>query len=728
MTRDPLATRKHAVAADPGTAVPPKASQGFRGDVEGLRAIAVGLVLIYHAGVPAVTGGFIGVDIFFVISGFLITSLLIRELDRTGTVSLITFYARRAKRLLPATAVVLVVTAALVLTLVPRIRWSDIGGDIVASSVYLVNWRFASQSVDYLAEGSGASPVQHFWSLAVEEQFYLVWPALLLLVTLVARRRGRSIRPALWFGVLVVAVPSLLWSIQQTQASPESAFFVTTTRMWELAIGAAIAIGAPTLARIPRALAAALGWGGLAVVLVSAFLITAQSAWPGYLAAFPTLATGAVIIAGLVDGARGPAGILSVAPMRWVGGLSYSLYLWHWPLLIVATAVWGELSVVVGLVIVVFSVVPSLLTQKFVENPLRYSRTVSSLPKYALSVGANCSLIGVVAGLIVVLAMPASTQPTAAETPRESRGASALTVEDIEQPLLDSSQTVGSIDDLVAQESVGDDEVFPASAEGVVPDPLYATDDVPVLYDDGCQVEHAVSEVVVCTYGVEEPETTIALVGDSKAAQWLPALQSVAEEKDWGIITMTKSACGFHSGVVTTDGRNYQECAEWNEAVLEELETRAPDVVLTSQLRDTAALDADSEPSQEGMVEALQRSWERAADLGIPVIALTDTPQPGFEVYECVSENVEELSACTFDWAPTDTMSNAVLATAAEAVDVPIIDLNPLVCPQTPCWPVIGDVLVYRQGSHITATYAETTGPHLARALEQAIEQTEEER
>jgi peptidoglycan/LPS O-acetylase OafA/YrhL len=224
----------------------------FRPDVEGLRAIAVLLVLLYHAKLTGLSGGFVGVDVFFVISGFLITTQLLNELDRRGTVSLTGFYARRAKRLLPAAAVVLVATMVMTLTLMPRHRWDSAGGDIVSAALYVVNWRFAERSVDYLAEGLAPSPVQHFWSLAVEEQFYLVWPLLMLGAALLARRLHNN-RLALGAALAAVAIPSFVWSLTYTSSTPAKAFFVTTTRMWELAVGAGIAVAAALLPRIPRA-------------------------------------------------------------------------------------------------------------------------------------------------------------------------------------------------------------------------------------------------------------------------------------------------------------------------------------------------------------------------------------------------------------------------------------------------------------------------------------------
>src|SRR5690625_3732468 len=238
-------------------------SSAFRPDIEGMRAVAIGLVLIYHAGLSQLPGGFVGVDVFFVISGFLITGLLIREIERTGRISLRRFYARRAKRLLPATGVVLIATSLLTWLTISAVEWRDFGLDIVASALYVVNWQLASRSVDYLAEDVGPSPVQHFWSLAVEEQYYIIWPVLLVLLAWWLRRRGsQRIRPYLGLAVMLLIGFSLAFSIYFTTVDPSRAFFVTPTRLWELGIGAAVAIGAGWWQRIPGVLSATLGWLG----------------------------------------------------------------------------------------------------------------------------------------------------------------------------------------------------------------------------------------------------------------------------------------------------------------------------------------------------------------------------------------------------------------------------------------------------------------------------------
>jgi len=623
---------------------------------------------------------------------------LIKELERTGRISLTRFYARRAKRLLPAAAIVLVVTTVLTALVLPEIRWRDTGGDIVSAALYVVNWRLAGRSVDYLAEDIAPSPVQHFWSLAVEEQFYLVWPLLLILVTVWARRRGRSMGASLSIGLALVAIPSLLWSVYQTSYQPASAFFITTTRMWELAIGGGVAIAATRLARVPRPVALLLGWTGLAAIVVAGVIFSTSTPWPGYAAELPTLGAAAVIAGGFAAGGAGPVMLLGTRPFLWVGALSYSLYLWHWPLLVAATAHWGDLSLKRGLAVALLSVVPAWVTYRLVENPLRHSPTISRSPRLALSLGANFSLLGVVAGFALILALPSAIGP--GNGGHFALGATILSAHPHNDP-------AGAPVDRVAS---------------ITPDPLHATDDVPQLYDDGCQQSQTASNPVACFYGPKDGSTTVALVGDSKAAQWLPALEILADAKNWRIITYTKSACAFSTAETSLNGRTYDSCSEWNSKVLDRLTQHdRPDFVITSQVR-AKALDAARKPNVDSMVAGLRTAWGRLTAAGVEVLVLKDTPQTFMQVYACVAEHSNQLTRCTYDREKGVAASAApTQAIAAKGMDrVHVVDMTDAICPTARCAPVIGNVLIYRQGSHLTATYVQSLAPRLGEELASA--------
>lgn len=672
----------------------------IRKDIEGLRAVATFLVLPYHAGLMLFPGGFVGVDVFFVISGFVITGQLLKEVERDGRVSLLGFYGRRAKRLLPASALVLAATALMTWLWVPRIRWEVTGGDIVSSALYVVNWRLADRSVDYLAEDVTPSAVQHYWSLAVEEQFYFVWPLLVIAAVLAAARLGVRRERTLLLGLALVAVPSLLWAGHMATAQPERAYFVTTVRMWEFTIGALVAIVGSRVDRLPRRLALPMAWGGLALVLVSARLYDAEMTWPGYYALLPTIGAGLFIAGGVAAGSRGPVALIGNRFMLFIGYLTYSLYLWHWPLLIVAREHFGGISVATGLAIVTLSVIPAWLTFHLVENPLRRSKAMARDPRMALSLGANATLLGVAAGLALVVVFSRAAVPA----PVSADGAGVLS----------SSPTTDPAGDPVDRVS-----------GGITPDPLEATKDVPELYAEGCQVAVDSSEPVSCSYGDESAATTIAVVGDSKAAQWVPAFQLLAEQHDWHVVTYTKSACPLATVEISLDGAVYDTCREWTDKVLERLTgPDGPDVVVTAGQRSSGVVggeDGDLELSGEAMQSALVDTWSTLEEAGVKVVSLADTPQTFTEVYACVDEHPDDLTACTYDRAKGIAASGAPTQQAAAArAGIPFVDLTDYICPAAACPPVIGNVLIYRQGSHLTKTYVETLAPRLDEALRRA--------
>src|SRR5690625_4588946 len=625
------------------TGAAPARSAVFRPDIEGLRAVAIGLVLVYHAGVRQLPGGFVGVDVFFVISGFLITGRLIREVETHGRLSLRRFYARRAKRLLPAAGLVLAATAALTWLTTSVVDWRTFGWDIVGAALYAVNWVLAGGAVDYLAEDVGASPVQHFWSLAVEEQFYIVWPLLLVLVGWVVRRRGLPVRPVMAVAIALVVVPSFAWSVHLSVAKPDVAFFVTTTRLWELGIGAAVAIGAAQWRRLPARFAALLGWGGLAAIVLSGLVTSAETTWPGTATLLPTLGTAAVVVAGFSAGAGGPAGLLARRPAVWVGGLSYSLYLWHWPLLVAATAVWGELGAGRGLPIVAVAFLPSWLSHRFVENPIRVSGAVSRSNTLALSVGGNFSLVGVVAGLALVLAVPSSAPGDRAD--------GAAVIDDAGPATAAPPGSVASLADVTS----------------FTPAPADATSDVPSGYAEGCDVDVTERAVEVCEYGDPDGDVVVAVVGDSKVYQWQSALDTIGAEQGWRLVYYVKSACPFADALPVAEGAVNDSCLEWNDTVLAEVAELRPDVVVTGQRHGVAPENRErpDDRTAAAMEDGLVARWEHLAELGIPVVALLDNPSPELEVYECVAEHPDDLTACAFDRADGIAASAAPTQRAA---------------------------------------------------------------
>ena len=401
------ASRRSSPAS--GRAVLPQ--KQFRSDIEGLRAVAVIAVVFFHAGVPGVGGGYIGVDVFFVVSGFLITGLLWREASTTGTVGLATFYGARARRLLPAAVTVLVATCVASVVLLPPLQARSVIGDGIASALYAGNYRFAIQGTDYLTADAPPSPLQHYWSLGVEEQFYLLWPALIIgtawLLARLARRTGvgasRSVAPyVLVLGVL--ATVSFMVSLAWTDTWPSWAYFSLPTRAWELAVGGLIALTATAWRHLPGPSAAVVGWGGLALIVVTCTQIGEETPYPGTTALLPVLGTALVIGAGCATTELGVGRVLSKPAMRAIGRLSYSWYLWHWPVLLLAPALVGQpLGLAGRLAMVVVSFVLAILTLHLVENPVRFATGLTASAQRSLVAGGVLTALAVAACLVLLM-------------------------------------------------------------------------------------------------------------------------------------------------------------------------------------------------------------------------------------------------------------------------------------------------------------------------------------
>jgi peptidoglycan/LPS O-acetylase OafA/YrhL len=684
--------------------------------------VAVGLVMVYHAGLPFLPHGYLGVDVFFVISGYLITGLLLRELAATGRIDWPRFVARRARRLLPAAVLVLAVVAVLTWQLVPGRRGREIGGDIVGSALYVVNWVLAGRSVDYLAQDALPSPVQHFWSLAIEEQFYVVWPlALIALVAVLRRRRSPLLAEGPGHGprlravtavLAVIAVPSLVWSVWLTLTVPARAYFVTTTRVWELGLGAALAVWAAHRHMRPVPYAAWLGWAGLAAIVVPAVGLPEGVGWPGAWALLPTAGAAAVVLAGwggpesdttLAPEGGGPFRALSLRPLVWVGGLSYSLYLWHWPARVFADEVWPGGQARAWAVLA--SVVPAWLGYRLVERPVHHTPRLARSTRASLVLGACLSLTGVAVAVPLVTAPPVfATAPSSGVLPPLERlGAGVLG----DTPSAD--QAAYAVDDW----------------GWLTPDPERAGEDRPSADVDRCQVDERTSVPVRCEFGVRDGTTTIALVGDSKAMQWLPALERVAPGEGWRIVTYGKSSCPFAEGRTALAREHYASCDRWNAAVAKALADDPPDLVVTSTQAREGLVGVDGERvTRQALVDQLVRRWSRLQRAGVPVAVIGDNPSSPTELDGCMARHPQELTRCAFDRtaALAQTGLDAQRAAALRVPGVEVVDLTPWICPVQRCPVAIGNVVIHRPGDHVTATYARTLGPQVVRQLRAVME------
>ncbi|MGZ9276917.1 MAG: SGNH hydrolase domain-containing protein [Candidatus Limnocylindrales bacterium] len=693
----------------------------FRPDIEGLRAVAVMLVLAYHARVPGIGGGYIGVDVFFVVSGFLITGLILRELETTGTVSLPTFYARRARRLLPAALVVIAATVLASAVLLPPLRVVDVASDGAASAVYLGNIRFAIQATDYLQAELAPSPLLHFWSLGVEEQFYLFWPALLLLA---AGRRANPRRLALV--IVAVSIASFALSLLWTSTDAPLAFFLLPARAWELGVGAILALAVGRLARLPGPVANAAVGAGLAAIALGGVVLGLDTPFPGTAALLP-VGGAALVIAGGIRQPLGPGSrILATRPMQWIGGISYSLYLWHWPLLVLpAAALETRLPGVVRLALVALTFVLAVASRRWIEDPIRHGRGLSWRPGRTLAAaGAVSVVVAIVAlgtGRLVgptavaearttpielVLPTAVATPTTAGSPPPAPTGSPGAT----------PTPTAGSTG-------------MPATPGGAVPADLVPSlaavrDDIPVIYADGC---HATARATVpppCAYGEVDAATTVYLVGDSHAGHWFPTLERLARERGWRFVSLTKSACPAADVVVynTSLKREYRECAEWRAAVETRIDADRPALVFISNSRGSQlVVDGAVTPTKDAeaaWAAGLERTVRTIESSGARVVVIGDTPNPDGDPPVCLSDHPDDVLACTTPLsralAPVHVAGER---TATETAGATYIDPSPWLCPTAPCPAVIGRVLVYRDEHHMTTPFAAALAPYLESLL-----------
>ncbi|WP_100498121.1 acyltransferase family protein [Geodermatophilus chilensis] len=712
--------------------------RGFRPDVEGLRAVAVLAVVLYHVEVPGFPGGFVGVDVFFVVSGFLITGLLWREVEDTGSVRLARFYGARARRLLPAAVTVLVVVAVACAWLLPPLQARSVLGDVLASAIYAGNYRFALSGTDYLAADEPSSPVQHYWSLGVEEQFYLLWPALLIIVAGTAglvssrarRRRAaqerRSVVPLLVV-LAAVAAASFALSVHWTRTAPPWAFFSLPARAWELAVGGLVTLTVSWWRRLPPAVARLAGWTGLALVVLSCARLGASTAFPGPAALAPVLGAALVVGAGCALPRGGVGAALSVAPMRLIGRCSYSWYLWHWPVLVLAPFLLGHpLGLGGRLAAAALSGGLAVLTLHAVENPLRFAATLRRSAGRSLLLGGGVTAAGVAAVLVVLSVVPVPVGPGVAarapgigdpEPPESGVPASSTS------PTLPPEQAAVQALTAQVQAAVAGSVEIQAVPSNLTPPLAGAAADRPAPFRDGCVLTWTAVGVDTCTYGATEARTTVTLIGDSHAAQWEPALEQVAQQRQWRLETLGKVTCPLLDLPITSPylGRRYTECEQWRSQVLDRIHADPPAVVVLGMTR-RYGLDFGFTVYGPQWLDSLTRTVADLRATGAVVLVLGPVPDPLTNVPRCLSGHLTSAAACAPD--RTRAVNDGGIAAEAAATAAGgghYADLTSLFCTATRCPLIVGNQLVYRDDNHLTVGYAQWLTPVLAAAVDQAM-------
>lgn len=634
----------------------------FRADIEGLRAVAILLVVAAHAKVPWLAGGFIGVDVFFVLSGFLITGLLLMEFEQNGNIRLSAFYARRLQRLFPALLVVVVATCLASGVLLAPHEQQQLGASALAAATWVSNFYFSFAQLDYFGARADANPFLHTWSLGVEEQFYLLWPTVLLFLLGAWGWQGRRFeRDRLFRGLVAIFLAGFAFSVFLTYTAPRLGFYMVVSRAWQFALGALVLLASQRFGT-RRPVAGWWGWLGLAGIVVSAMLLDAQKPYPGTWAMAPSLATALVLWSGSQpgDASTGASRLLSQPPMQAIGGLSYAWYLWHWPVLLLGASLFDASRPLTMAALVAASLALAWITRIAVEGPIRHSRELRSRP-------ASVLLASAVAMLVVAVAV--QWWQSAA------RGWSQAT----EQRRI-------------------------AAIRG----------DVPRIYPMGCDEWYSTARVKTCWFGNENARKTAVLIGDSMVGQWFPALAPITEDPDWRLLVVTKSACAMVDAPFFYEriGRRYTECETWRRDAVAMLQELKPDLVVSGS--------SSSYPfSQQQWIEGSKRVFLLLASSAERVVILQSTPTLPFDAPACLAregwrpDGVHRPAACSSSSQHDgkQAVRDAIQQAARGLPNVRVLDFSGDVCPNHRCSALLAGTPVFRDTQHLSGAFARRMAP-----------------
>ncbi|HVT38411.1 MAG TPA: acyltransferase family protein [Gemmatimonadaceae bacterium] len=656
---------------EPKTPADPARKEGFRPDIEGLRAIAILLVVAFHVGVPGLRGGFVGVDVFFVLSGYLITGLLVKELRKTGELRILNFYGRRIRRLLPAVAVMILVVVVAVSTLLSPDERELYSRAAFAAGAYASNIWFQITSSDYFSPAIEGNPFLHTWSLAVEEQFYLVWPLLLLLTF----RISRSTR-ALATVMIALSSVSFAAGLWMTAHAPQAAFFSSPARAWEFGIGGLVAL-APgmNLARFAK-IAGALGVMGLLTLLAGAVVFASDAPFPGSRALVPVLGTAAMLISGVTTSPMGGVRrILTARPFQYIGRLSYSWYLWHWPVLVLGAVMVPSLGLAGRAALALAALGIAAVSYSMIEAPIRFSGYLAVRPLATLGLGAAITL-----GTMGASRFAKISAIAAANTP--------------EQRVIDIARA-------------------PAGAE---------------LTASGCFLKREDTDLRDCAFGDRTAPTTIVLFGDSHAAQWFSAFEAVATRHQWRLIDFTKMGCPSPNVDVrlwSIKQTPYPECSLWRNAALQRIVELKPALVILSN-SDSHVTPAWSTGSPRlslmEWTDGMRKTLMILDSAGINAVILHDTPGPRFDVPTCLSRAAVRRGSAQSCEAPRvlairEDVFQAAKEAATGLAHASWLDLTDDFCGPVVCPAVLGGTIVYGQPGHISHVFARAMADTIAQRI-----------
>lgn len=658
----------------------------FRPDIEGIRGIASVTVMLYHAGFAFMAGGFVGVDVFYVLSGFLVTAGLLNEAGKKHSINFLDFMGRRFRRLLPVSALVIIVTILATYHWKGPTAGNSVAEDGIWTSFFLANWRFIAVGTDYLGAQSDASPLQHYWTLAIEGQFYLVWPLVMMALVFLARKiAGISLRMITGVVLAAMFVVSYWWSIVSTPGEATVAYFSTWTRIWEIAAGCLLAVFLPQIMRIPRNIGSLLTAGGVVLVLASIYFVMGDVPFPGWIAILPVLGASAVIMGGAVAADSPADRFLQIKPLQLLGKYSYGMYLWHWPMLMLAPSVIGrDLTGMEKLLVLVLATILAAITYHLIENPARnLSVLKKNAPAWSLAFGA-----------LLILA-PVGVAQNAMNSNQEPPPIS------LDQAALDSYPNESQV--LAAVEVSVETEEWPEQ-EPRIENPAYS---------DECDVSRAATSSSACVHGDPNGDKVAVVYGDSHAAMWIPAFDIIGESNGWQIAQLNKPGCiapdfPTYSNVL---GREYTECIEFRAWAVEKIEEIQPDLVIVTSARDGSLRST----GEEGTPDGVDAAWEVGLNKTLAditphageVIVLGDQAYPTQAGINCLEANPDDVQKCgdpIEDAVHVD--HNAMEARLAEENGAGYVDTVPWMCTDDFCPAVIDGITVHRDRMHINENFA----------------------
>jgi peptidoglycan/LPS O-acetylase OafA/YrhL len=684
-----LERRSTAVAAGPP-------EENLRTDIQALRAIAVASVVTYHLWPGRVSGGYVGVDVFFVISGFLITGHLFRE-AAAGRLRPLTFWARRAKRLVPASALVLGSVVVATMTVVPESLRIGYLHEVIAAAGQYENWKLGHDAVDYFAANNATSPTQHFWSLSVEEQFYVGLPLLLLLGIFLAKGLRVPVRLVTGLLLVLISVASLAYSIHLTAAAHGVAYMSTFTRVWEFGIGAGLAITA-TLSR-RTALAETAASAGVVGIAAAVLFYSDASPFPGWIALLPTVGTGLVIWAG-----RGSwvTWLGALDPVAWLGRISYSVYLWHFPLIIIVPVTtqhpltrWESLVVLAATLLLAWG------STNLVEDPMRFHPRLLGGRRPAIVLGLAAGATAVLVGSTLLLIHGTSADQ---ENQREADIAIAA-----HPPRCFGAASM----DPALRPCIN-----PALGRTIIPKPANAAADDPDRQE--CIGMYGPdSDVRMCHLGVPDGRRRILAVGDSHMLNLIGVLDDIGRERGWSIDLSGLGGCYLTTATPARPSDDLQKgCDTWRHAMLERARTGPYDGYFVTHWS-VDPVRGDGRSRRETVRAGLVDAW-RLLPQDKPIVALVDNPTARGTTNTCVETAGSPARAnerCSIPRAEAFAAYDGNVDAARSVPNARVLDLTHFYCTRTACPPVIGGVLVWRDGSHLTGTFENTLRPYLSREL-----------